>query len=123
MKNKRFFAGILGFALVFGLILCGCPTDGDDGGGNMPTKFEGTWRNNGSQGEETWDILYTFKGSTFICENLDDKFSGTFTFTANTITFTVDWGSWTQNYELVDTTLTLEQDQDMHYNGSFQKQP
>jgi hypothetical protein len=70
-----------------------------------------------------WNILYTFKGSTFTYEDLGDKFSGTFTFTANTITFTVDGGSWTQNYTLTDTTLTLEQDQDMHYNGNFQKQP
>jgi hypothetical protein len=45
MKNKLIFAGMLALVLVFGLILCACPTDSeDDGGRNVPAKFEGTWK-------------------------------------------------------------------------------
>ncbi|MHB9292715.1 hypothetical protein Holit_01818 [Hollandina sp. SP2] len=34
MKKKLFLTGILSMALIFGLVLLGCPTNDDDGGGN-----------------------------------------------------------------------------------------
>jgi hypothetical protein len=59
MKNRWFFAGMLALALVFGLIITGCPTDSDDGGGNMSTKFEGTWL---VQKADDHIITFTFEG-------------------------------------------------------------
>jgi hypothetical protein len=44
MKNKMDLAGVLGFVLVFGLFLIGCPMDGDSTGEGQVTKFEGTWK-------------------------------------------------------------------------------
>lgn len=47
MKKKSFLAGIASLALVFALILTGCPTDGGDGGGGGSggNPLLGTWAN------------------------------------------------------------------------------
>jgi hypothetical protein len=113
MKNKRFFAGMLASALVFELIVMGC-----DNGTNMPTKFEGTWKNSaGSQ------YTYTFTGYNYsVSNNSGPQGSGTFTFTEISLTFIPSSGAaWTQDYTLSDTTLTLVQVQGHPY-GSFTKQ-
>jgi hypothetical protein len=59
MANKKFFAGMLAIALVFGLFLIGCPTDGGSsgggGGGNVPDEIVGTW-NDGLSGAEFFTI-------------------------------------------------------------------
>jgi hypothetical protein len=130
MRNKQVFAGMLALVLVFGLIVMGCPTDGGTEEENNVTKFEGTWRNYYSEGDEVrLDISYTFKNNTFTAR--DDTpgneagFSGTFTFTENTITFNAVSinTSWTQQYTLTDTVLNLVRDEPGgHYSGDFQKQ-
>jgi hypothetical protein len=114
MKNKRFFAGILGFTLVFGLTICGCPTDSDGGGGNV-IKFEGVWRSpNGSH------QTYTFTGNTVVrTADAGQTWSATFVFTDTTITFTPTSGSsWTQNYTLSESVLSINAD-GSHPYGSF----
>jgi hypothetical protein len=56
--KKKFAAVFIGMVLVFGLIVIGCPTD--NGGGDLTTKFEETWRNpNGVHN------TYKFTGNTF----------------------------------------------------------
>jgi hypothetical protein len=119
MKNGRFFAGILGFALVFGLIFIGCPTDSDGGGGNV-TKFEGTWDNSG----ESWKLIYRFTGNKVeYSDHTNNTWSGTFTFTDTTITFsTSPSNSWTQDYTLKGNELKISEADGNHPYGTFVKQ-
>ncbi|MDR2433270.1 MAG: hypothetical protein LBD47_01710 [Treponema sp.] len=47
MKKKLFLMGMLSMALVFGFVLTGCPTDGDDNGGGGDggdIEWAGTWK-------------------------------------------------------------------------------
>jgi hypothetical protein len=74
MKHTLLRAGILGLALVFGLVLMGC---GDGGGDDSPNSFVGTW--SGDQGtltvtDSTWEIGNFAKG--------------TYTYNGNAATFT-----------------------------------
>jgi hypothetical protein len=123
MKNKRFLAGIPGLVLVFGLIICGCPTDSDGGGGGNVAKFEGVWRNPyGSH------ATYIFTGYDVSFTNDSNvSWSGTFTFNDTTITFNNPNGtpaSWTQTYTLSETSLTLTniEGQPGSSYGTFEKQ-
>jgi hypothetical protein len=114
MKNKLFLAGVLGFALVLGLVLSGCD-NGNGNGGSNATKFEGVWRNpNGSH------QTYTFTENT-VTRTADDDitWSATFDFTDTAITFTPASGnSWTQNYILSGSVLSLDVDENHPY-GPF----
>jgi hypothetical protein len=115
MKNKLIFAGMLALVLVFGLIICGCPTDSDDGGGgNIPAKFEGTWKHR----MDELNAVYVFTGNKWEFSSAGQQgvatgpFSGTFTYTDTTMTLTVSSGgsgNWTYSYTLEDDTLTLSQ--------------
>jgi hypothetical protein len=116
MKNKRFFVGIPGLLLVFGLIVMGCDNGttpgGDEGGKEQITKFEGTWKH---QMDEL-DAVYTFTGNKWQFSSVGQNgvatgpFSGTFTHTDTTLTLTVSSGgsdNWTYSYTLNGDTLNL----------------
>jgi uncharacterized lipoprotein NlpE involved in copper resistance len=112
MKSKMVFVLIV--LLVFGLVLVGC-----DNGTTDTTKFEGTWENITDEGT----ISYIFSGSNYTGAkswDSEDSFSGTFTFTETTITFSFGDDSWTQNYTLFGDTLTLDATGD-RFNGTFTK--
>jgi hypothetical protein len=118
MKKQTFLMGIFSLILIFGLILIGCPTDGE-GGENKMTKFEGTWRNpNGNHS------AYTFVNDTYTLTNNSGEIlsQGTFTFTDTTITFIpVNGEEWTQTYTLEgDNNLALVSD-NIHSYGQFIK--
>ncbi|GHV51338.1 hypothetical protein AGMMS49579_06440 [Spirochaetia bacterium] len=120
MKRKLIGKGILAIVLVFGFIVIGCSTGGGTDtpkGEEQVTKFEGTWQNGGGSN-------YTFTGYTvaFSPASGTGAWTGTFEFTDTTITFKpVDGTSWTQEYTLSESTLTLVQVTG-HYYGTFQKQ-
>jgi hypothetical protein len=118
MKN-RFFSGTLGFVLVFGLIIYGCPTDSGGGGGNV-AKFEGTWVNSG----ETWELIYRFtENKVDYSDHTDLRWSGTFTFTDTTITFsTSPSNSWIQGYTLEEDVLEISNTGGSNPYGTFVKQ-
>jgi hypothetical protein len=120
MKKKLIFAGMLALAPVFGLIVCGCPTDG---GGNLPVTFEGTWINSGEFEDYKWELIYKFTGNQFeYSDNFGGSRSGTFTFTDTEITFTPNYGDpWKQSYSLSEDTLTIASD-DQYPFGDFLKQ-
>jgi hypothetical protein len=87
------------------------------------SKFEGAWRNQGGQGDEAWNLLYTFTGNQVeYSDHTGSHWSGTFTFTDTQITFIPASGnSWTQSYSLSEGTLTITHDGKHNY-GLFQKQ-
>jgi hypothetical protein len=116
MKKQVFLMGIFSLVLIFGLIIIGCPTGGDEE--DMTTKFEGTWRNPGGN-----HPAYVFIGDNFELSNSTEQsvLSGTFTFTDTTITFIPFSGeSWTQDYTLEGEQLSLTNDS-VHNYGDFIK--
>jgi hypothetical protein len=122
MKNKRskiFLSGMLVFALVFGLIVMGCPTDGGTEEENNVTKFEGTWANKG----DNWDLVYTFTGNRVkYSDHTNNTWSGTFAFTDTEITFSVSQNTWTQGYTLEGNTLIIANTGGNNPYGTFLKQ-
>jgi hypothetical protein len=113
MRNKVVFAGALGFALVFGLVIMGCKN------GTTPeektTKFEGVWRSPSGPHQ-----TYAFTEDT-VARTADDDimWSATFSFTDTTITFTPISGNlWTQNYILSGSVLSIDND-GSHPAGPF----
>jgi hypothetical protein len=60
-KNSIFMTGMLAVLLAFGLVLTGCPTDSDDGGGGIDSKLVGTWLNAG-EGMDSLTIVITGDG-------------------------------------------------------------
>jgi hypothetical protein len=119
MNSRRFFAGILVSALVFGLIVMGCPTDGGSGGESQVTKFEGTWVNSGPD----WNLIYKFTGNKVeYSDHAGLTWSGTFTFTDTEITFTTSGNSWTQGYTLEGNTLKISNTGGNNPYGTFIKQ-
>jgi hypothetical protein len=122
MKKNRFIVGIASLVLVFGLIITGCPTDSDDGGGNMSIKLEGTWVNSGENEGVSWELIYKFTGNQVEYSDHDsNRWSAIFTFTDTEITFIPASGnSWKQSYSLSEDTLTITRD-GQHSYGIFKK--
>jgi hypothetical protein len=116
MKNRLIgLTGMLAAMLAFAIVFGGCPT-GDDGsggpnGGGDMTKFEGTWKMQGS-GET---LAYTFAGNSFILEVPTGKVHGDFKFTETAITFTpthsipagAPLGAYTMDYEIFEAYGTI----------------
>jgi hypothetical protein len=77
MANKKFLSGILALVLVFifGLVLAGCPTEDDGGGGSGGNPFVGTWRYSVTSATITFraDLTLTYIGQ-----------SGKYTYTGKT---------------------------------------
>jgi hypothetical protein len=132
MKNKRckiFLSGILALVLVFGFVAVGCATSTDSGGGdggNMATKFEGSWINNSTQSE------YVFINNTWrLNRSGRNNISGTFTFADEPaqIQFTTTSGGsggFSYLYEFKDdgTILSLSGNNGPgNSTGDFTKQP
>ncbi|MDR1025566.1 MAG: hypothetical protein LBL56_07545 [Treponema sp.] len=119
---KKGFLGLIGVLLVFSFFFMGCDPDPKE----ETAKFEGTWRNQGTGGDESWDLNYTFTGNVFVFRDgiTGNEFSGDFTYTTTTITFNKSDGtSWTQKYILEGNTLTLDPDGETDYlKGVFIKQ-
>jgi hypothetical protein len=87
MKNKRFLAGILGFVLVFGLILSGCDNGTTDEETNL---FVGTWIWN--KGGENERHLIISQNGWSLTTNGENYLRGTYTYTNNEIVcLTVDY--------------------------------
>jgi hypothetical protein len=86
-RNTLFLAGVFGMVLAFGLVLAGCPTDSDSGGGGTPN-FDGA-----SLAGTTWVVEDTEE----LMPGLSVGIKGTLTFntdTAGAITFeAVSWSS------------------------------
>jgi hypothetical protein len=124
MKNRLLVVGVLIMTVALGIGLTGCP----EGSPPEMTKFEGTWVNAGTSEEEgTWRIVYTFTnyafaGTSKINNDAQSSFSGTFSFTSDTITFIPATGdAWTQGYTLIFGTLKLDPHSE-HFRGTFIKQ-
>jgi hypothetical protein len=119
MKNRMLAVGVLLMVVALAAGLMGCEHDPV----SNATKFEGTWRNQGSNdaGTDSWDLVYTFTDNAFTYDNnRGDTVSGTFTFTDTTITFSPEGDeSWTQNYTLAGNNLYLEWEDGGHANGTF----
>ena len=137
MKNKTLSAGIIYLALAIALILAGCTTSGAYQGFITDPKtkdFEGSWRNM----NVGIDMAYSFSGSDFTFTNFleNSSVSGTYSFTAKTITFTAGDDTWTQIYDMRAmpyksksgayyysyTYLDLYLDDDSHAFGRFIKE-
>jgi len=125
--KKLFLAALLAI-LASGLVFVSCAT--------IPTSeadFEGTWKQVVTKGPNLGVMTYTFSGInfTFTYEyqtGRSSSYSGTFTFTDNTITFIrtepADWGqsTWTQEIKMKRSSLTIADDRRQHFNGTFKKQ-
>jgi hypothetical protein len=134
MKNKGFFMGILGLLLVFGLITMGCD-NGTSPGGDMSTKFEGTWKTEDDP-RNYW--VYHFEGKTITGQHRGEDaeqfdWEGTFDFNETEITFaptssnpSIPLSGWTQPYQILENPtrlkLTNPEKKDM-IEGEFKKQP
>ena len=145
MKKKILSAGIIGMTLAIVLIIVACTTYTADGykTGTIITdpkteNFEGSWR----YIDIGVDVAYSFSGSDFILKNLleNSSISGTYSFTAKTITFTAGDDTWTQQFIIrvlpyrkynkevhygVSKTfyyLNLDSDENSHVFGRFTKE-
>jgi hypothetical protein len=93
MKNRQVLAGILAIVFVFGLLLIGCPTDGNDDPSNDNNPLKGT----------TWKCV----------ENDEEigEVTRTFVFSDTTVTSTYAYGTTsrpnTGTYSVSDTTVTI----------------
>jgi len=118
MKNRMLAVGVLLMVVALAAGLMGCEHDPV----SNATKFEGTWRNQGSNDAGgSWNYVYTFTDNAFTFDNNRGyTSSGTFTFTDTTITFSPEGvASWTQNYTLAGNNLYLEWEDSGHANGTF----
>ena len=140
MKNKTLLAGTIGLALAIAIILVGCATSYGAYEGfitDPKTKdFEGSWR----YMDVGIDVAYSFSASDFIFTSFleNSSVSGTYSFTAKTITFTAGDDTWTQTYDMRDmpyrdkkmnipgkthkyfyTYLDLYMDENSHVFGRF----
>ena len=135
MKKKRNSLAMPAIMLVLGFVFIAtfvsCANEPDEPVVfPVASPFEGTWKNEWNDGH----IIYIFRGSDYLCvceypfqgERVSDGYWGPFTFTATTITFRnmtdMRTSPWTQEYTLNSNTLILEQDEEMHFSGTFVKQ-
>jgi hypothetical protein len=126
MKKKLFFAGMLALALVFGLILAGCPTDSDDddggnnsgggGGGNgtgtititgLKAGLNGaTIAHNLVSGTHSEFNAFTLRAGTLSGATFDD--SGSSTITSGSVTIPVrGTNSTSASYEFKNGVYTV----------------
>jgi len=127
MKNKMNSAGTISLALAIALIFVGCVTSGAYKGFVTDPKtedFEGSWR----YMDVGVDMAYSFSGSDFILTNLleNSSVSGTYSFTAQAITFTAEDDTWTQQFSIRVMSsfhyLDLNSDENSHVFGRFIKE-
>jgi hypothetical protein len=101
MAKKKILLGMLAFALTFGmsLTLLSCDDGGDDTSNS--TDITGTWEASGER-------VIVFTGNTFTYTvNGTIEYSGTFSTSGSTITFTVSQGSASGNFQLSGGSLFL----------------
>jgi hypothetical protein len=115
MKKHSIFLAIPVLTLAFGLLFVSCWTTPNV---NEPTQFEGRWLDQTAVNEIGYsDLSYTFAGDTFVLRIKIDQgyvadytYAGTFKYTSARIRFTSGKETWTQEYTLTGSELTLIRD-------------
>jgi hypothetical protein len=111
-KNKLFIMGMLAVMLAFGLVLAGCKTDSDDGGGsgdgNRDSKLVAKWyASQFSANEDTINgLLFELKGDGKLFLVTADA-STTWTTSGGKITTNYAGGVGTVDYAIEGTILTI----------------
>jgi hypothetical protein len=110
MKNK-FGLILLLLIMAGGMIMMTTGCSNSTGGDETPTKFEGEWK---LESDGSYRI-YSFSGNRITSRDSRDEsytWSGTFTFTDTTITFTPtsheDVPQWTQGYQFLENPTRLK---------------
>jgi hypothetical protein len=124
MKNVFKFLGIIALVAIIGFAFTACGDGDDDNNGNgngngteTPiASFAGTWNASGGR-----SVVFT--GNNFNYKvNGTTQYSGTFSVSGSTITFTISTGTASGNFTLSGTTLTLSNHTwDNSVNGTYTK--
>jgi len=101
MKTTFKLFGIIALMAVIGFVLIACGDGADGGGGPGTTVLEGTWTADGGR-------VAIFTGNSFVYKvNGDTRYSGTFSLSGSTITFTIPTGSASGDFSVLGPILIL----------------